>query len=71
MPRKIMALYLIAQAIRAFSASLIVKYIIGTEANLGANAINYSYSLPLIFVTEISVTAFLMAVILRRCILKG
>jgi aquaporin Z len=70
-----MALYLIAQTIGAFSASLIVKYLIGyligTEANLGANAINYSYSLPLILVTELSVTAFLMAIIFTSVHTKG
>jgi len=66
-----MPLYLIAQTIGAFSASLIVKYIIGNEANLGANAINYSYSLSVIFVTEMSVTAFLMAIIFTSVHTKG
>src|SRR5215212_7864941 len=68
---KNMPLYLIAQTIGAFSASLIVKYIIGNEANLGANAINYSYSLSVIFVTEMSVTAFLMAIIFTSVHTKG
>jgi glycerol uptake facilitator-like aquaporin len=71
MPQKNMALPLIAQTIGAFSASLIVKYIIGTEANLGANVINYSYSLQVIFFTELAVTAFLIAIIFTSVHTKG
>jgi aquaporin Z len=41
--------YLSAQIIGALLGSLFVKYVIGTEAYLGANAPNYAFPLPLIF----------------------
>ena len=46
---KLFALYLLAETVGAFLASLFVSIVIGREANLGANAPNYSYPLPLIF----------------------
>lgn len=45
--------------------------LIGTEASLGANAPNYSYSLPLVFGIEILATAMLMAVIYFVVYTKG
>jgi aquaporin Z len=60
-----LVLYLTAEIIGALLASLFVKYIIGTQANLGANAPNYaSYPLALIFGIEVLASALLMAVIL-------
>jgi aquaporin Z len=55
--------YFAAEIIGALLASLSVMLLIGTEANLGANTPNYSFSLPEIFGIEILATALLMAVI--------
>lgn len=63
--------YLGAEIIGALLASLFVLAFIGTEANLGANAPDHSFPLPLIFGTEILVTAFLMAVIFAAVYTKG
>jgi glycerol uptake facilitator-like aquaporin len=72
--------YLSAQIIGALLGSLFVKYVIGTEADLGANGPNYAFPLPLIFGIEILASALLMAVILvvvytkdneLRCVEKG
>jgi aquaporin Z len=63
--------YLGAEMIGALLASLFVLVFIGSEANLGANAPDYSFPLPLIFGTEILITAFLMAVILAVVYTKG
>ena len=51
--------------------SLFVKYIIGTQAYLGANSPNYAYPLPLIFAVECLASALLMAVILVVVYTKG
>jgi aquaporin Z len=63
--------YISAQIIGALLGSLFVKYIIGTEAYLGANAPNYAFPLPLIFGIEILASALLMAVILVVVYTKG
>ncbi len=55
--------YFAAEIIGALLASLFVKSVIGTEANLGSNAPNYSYPLPLIFGVEVLASSLLMAVI--------
>jgi len=62
--RELIALYLLAEIVGALLASLFVSIVIGKEANLGANAPNYSYPLPLIFGIEVLASALLMAVIL-------
>ena len=62
--KKLLGLYLLAEIIGAFLASLFVSIVIGNDANLGANAPNYSYPLPLIFGIEVLASALLMAVIL-------
>jgi aquaporin Z len=69
--RKLIALYLLAEIVGAFLASLFVSIVIGREANLGANAPNYSYPLPLIFGIEVLASALLMAVILTVVHTKG
>jgi hypothetical protein len=51
--------------------SLFVKYIIGTEAHLGANAPNYTFSIPVIFGVETLASGLLMAVILTVVYTKG
>jgi aquaporin Z len=63
--------YLTAEIIGALLASLFVKYVIGTEAYLGANTPNYAFPLPLIFGIEILASALLMAVILTVVYTKG
>jgi aquaporin Z len=52
--------YLTAEIIGALLASLFVKYAIGTEAYLGANAPNYAFPLPLIFGIEMLASALLI-----------
>ncbi len=63
--------YLGAEIIGALLASLCVLAFIGSEANLGANAPNYSFPLSIIFGVEVLVTAFLMAVIFAVVYTKG
>ncbi|MFL6493588.1 MAG: MIP/aquaporin family protein [Nitrososphaera sp.] len=63
--------YFAAEIIGAFLASLFVMILIGTEASLGANAPDYSYSLPLVFGTGVLATALLMAVIYLVVYTKG
>ncbi|MFM7795985.1 MAG: MIP/aquaporin family protein [Candidatus Nitrosotenuis sp.] len=62
--RRQIPIYLAAQTTGAFSGILFVKYVIGDETNLGANAPNYSYPLWEILGIEILATLLLMAVIL-------
>ncbi|MGI0034640.1 MAG: MIP/aquaporin family protein [Nitrososphaera sp.] len=65
------ASYFAAELIGALLASAFVMYFIGTEANLGANAPDYSFPLPLIFGIETLASALLMAVILLVVYTKG
>ena len=69
--RELFFYYLSAEIIGALLGSLFVKYVIGNEANLGANAPNYNFSLPLIFSVEVLASALLMAVILVVVYTKG
>ena len=69
--RKLLVLYLLAEIVGALLASLFVSIVIGNEANLGANAPNYLYPLPLIFGIEVLASALLMAVILTVVYTKG
>ena len=69
--KKLLLLYFAAEILGALLASLFVKYVIGTQAYLGANAPNYSYPLPLIFAVEVLASALLMAVILVVVYSKG
>jgi len=71
MPKNLLPVYFAAEIIGAFLGSIFVKYVIGPEANLGANAPDYHFSLPLIFGVEILTTALLMAVILVVVHTKG
>lgn len=63
--------YFAAEIIGALLGSLFVMTFIGTEANLGANAPNYDYSLSLIFSVEVLASALLMAVIFFVVYTKG
>jgi aquaporin Z len=69
--RKLLVWYLLAEIIGALLASFFVSIVIGNDANLGANAPNYSYPLPLMFETEFLASALLMAVILTVVYTKG
>lgn len=64
-------LYLSAEVTGALLASIFVKYVIGTEADLGANSPNYSYPLPIIFGVEVLASALLMTIILLVVYSKG
>ena len=66
-----LAYYFAAEILGALLGSLFVKYFIGTQANLGANAPNYAYPLPVIFGIEILASALLMAVVLIVVYTKG
>jgi aquaporin Z len=66
-----LAYYFAAEISGAFFGSLFVMYIIGSEADLGANAPDYAFSLPAIFGIEILASALLMAVIAIVVYTKG
>ena len=63
--------YFGAEIIGAILASIFVKYIIGTEAHLGANSFNHSYPISAVFGTEILASALLMTVILTVVYTRG
>jgi aquaporin Z len=63
--------YLTAEIIGALLAGIFVKYVIGSEAYLGANVPNYAYPLPLIISIEILASALLMTVIFVVVYTKG
>ncbi len=69
--KRLAVLYVTAEIIGALLGSIFVKYMIGSEAFLGANSPNYAYPLPLIFGVEILASALLMAVILVVVHTKG
>ncbi len=69
--KRLLVLYITAEIIGALLGSLFVKYMIGSEAFLGANSPNYAYPLPLIFGVEVLASALLMAVILVVVHKKG
>lgn len=69
--RELLFYYLTAEIVGALLGSIFVKYVIGTEASLGANAPNYNFSLPIIFGVEVLASALLMAVILFVVYTKG
>lgn len=69
--KNLLVCYFSAEIIGALLASVFVKYVIGTEANLGTNAPNYNFSLPVIFGIEVLASALLMAVIYAVVLTKG
>ena len=69
--KKLLVLYFSAEMIGALLGSIFVKYLIGAEANLGANAPDYHFSIPLIVGVEILVTALLMAMIMITVHTRG
>ena len=66
-----LAYYFAAEILGALLGSLFVKYFIGTQANLGANAPNYAFPLPIIFGVEVLASALLMTTILMVVYTKG
>ena len=71
LPRNLLAVYICAELIGALLASVFVKHVIGIEANLGANAPNYIFPLPMLFGIEILASALLMVVIYGVVLTKG
>jgi glycerol uptake facilitator-like aquaporin len=69
--KKQVLIYFAAEAIGALSGTLFVKTFIGTEANLGANAPDYSFPLWMIFGVEVLASLLLMAVIMCVVHTKG
>ena len=69
--KNLLVCYFGAEIIGALLASLFVMYAIGTEANLGANAPNYNFPLPVIFGIEVLASGLLMAVIYAVVLTKG
>jgi aquaporin Z len=63
--------YFSSEILGALLASLFVKFIIGNQANLGANAPNYAYPIPTIIGVEIIASALLMSVIYLVVYTKG
>ena len=63
--------YFAAEIIGAILGSLFVMTFIGKEANLGANAPNYDYSLFMIFPVEVLASGLLMTVIFTVVYTKG
>ena len=71
LPRNLLVVYICAEIIGALLASVFVKLVIGVEANLGANAPNYMFPLPMLFGIEIFASALLMVVIYCVVLTKG
>lgn len=69
--KSLLAWYLGAEIMGALIASTFVKYAIGTEANLGSNAPNYNFPIPVVFGIEVLASSLLMAVIYAVVLTKG
>jgi aquaporin Z len=63
--------YIGAEILGALLGSLFVKYVIGTNANLGANSPNYNFPIPAIIGIEVLASSLLMIVILIVVYTKG
>ena len=63
--------YFTAEILGALLGSLFVKFLIGNQANLGANAPNYAYPISTIIGVEIIASAILMSVIYVVVYTKG
>jgi aquaporin Z len=63
--------YFTAEILGALLGSLFVKFLIGNQANLGANAPNYAYPVLLVIGVEIFASAMLMSVIYVVVYTKG
>jgi aquaporin Z len=68
----LLIIYLLAEIIGGILASIFIYFILGNEANLGANAPNYTnFSIYVIVGIEILASALLMLVILIVVYTKG
>jgi aquaporin Z len=63
--------YFTAEILGALLGSVFVMFIIGNEADLGANSPNFAFPLPTIFGIEVLASALLMAVIMMVVYTKG
>ena len=63
--------YFTAEIVGALLGSIFVKFIIGNQANLGANAPNYAFPIPVIIGVEVAASAMLMSVIFVVVYTKG
>ncbi|MGA7897733.1 MAG: aquaporin [Nitrososphaeraceae archaeon] len=63
--------YFTAEILGALLGSLFVKFLIGNQAHLGANAPNFAYPVPLIIGVEVFASAMLMSVIYVVVYTKG
>ena len=63
--------YSCAEIIGALLGSVFVKYVIGFNANLGANVPNYTFPISIVFGVEVLASALLMAVIFMVVYTKG
>ncbi len=63
--------YFTSEILGALLGSLFVKFLIGSQANLGANVPNFAYPVPLITGVEIFASALLMSVIYVVVYTKG
>jgi aquaporin Z len=70
-PKNLLPVYLGAEIIGALLGSIFVKYVVGIEANLGANSPNYHFSILLIMGVEILITALLMTMVMLAVHTKG
>ena len=61
---RLIPMYLLAQALGAITGSAFVRYVLGDYAQLGLNAPNSEYALPVVFGMETIATMFLMGGIL-------
>jgi aquaporin Z len=55
--------YFTSEILGALLGSLFVKFLIGSQANLGANVPNFAYPVPLVIGVEVLASALLMSVI--------
>jgi aquaporin Z len=69
--KKQLVYYFMAEILGAILGSIFVMYVIGNEANLGANSPNYAFPLSTIFGIEVLASALLMAVILTVVYTRG
>ena len=69
--KNLLAWYFGAEIIGALLASVFVKYVIGTEANLGTTSPNYDFPIPFIFGIEVLASGLLMAIIFAVVLTKG
>jgi aquaporin Z len=63
--------YFSAEIVGALLGSLFVKFVVGNQANLGANAPNYAFPIPTIIGVEVAASSMLMTIIFVVVYTKG